>query len=183
MVVGGTKIDGNLAHWHVNHAQTQQEHDHLVVGDEGNPYWITSRLRLPENFQLTMTCKIEFVNARKKIYGGADSARVLCLRFSTADTTAKIAQLSGYHIRLSADSVVLSKEGQFLHGVKEGNTGLPCQITVTKHARQITIALNDKILLEHRDDQPLAGGFPLSVGGFFSRLYLKEILVMDLDDD
>ncbi len=180
LVVDTPTIPAKLTHWQADHAQVEQGFDHLVVGNDGDPYWITTQQNLPEDFRLTIWCQIEYVKGKYTIYGGADSARVMWVRFATAHTDTKIADGAGYHFRFSADSVVLSKEKAFIKGQRKGNTGGDCILTLTKKGGQITFAVNDEILLEHHDDQPLPGRHPLSLGGFLSRLYLRGVSVVDL---
>ena len=183
LVVTKPMITPKATNWQIEQAQVRQEFGHLVVGNDGDPYWITTRQDLPENFQLTVRCQIEYVKGKYAVYGGADSARVLWVRFGTAVTAAPIADAVGYHIRFSADSVVLSKNEKFIKGVRQGNTNGPLILTVTKRGGDITFAINDKILLEYHDDDPLTGRFPLTLGGFLSRLELGRVTVVDLDGD
>ena len=74
-ITAGNKIAANTANWQVGQAQVTQDHDHLLVENDGNLYWITSREPLPENFQLTIDCHIEFTRGQHERYSGADSLR------------------------------------------------------------------------------------------------------------
>lgn len=182
LVFPGTGIPLQLDHWRVGHGQAKEEYDHLEIENDGGQYWITTKRDLPEDFQLTVVCELQYLKGRHSVYGGVDSARVMCIRFATAKTGTKIAKPVGYHLRFSADSVVLSKEGTFVKGVRRGNAEGINHLTITKRGGDITFALGDEILLEHHDEKPLQGRFPVSVGGFLSRLNLHAVTVQDWID-
>lgn len=174
------EIPPSLDHWHINQTQTSQKHDSLVLHQDGGPYWITSQSSLPENFQLSVRCQLEFLKGEQPLYG-TNSMRIICVRFGTGDTDQKILKTNGYHVQFSVESVILSKQGKFVKGVRKGNPDQAFILTITRQDDLITCALNDQIILTHQDENPLPGRHPFSLGGYLSRLHLGRVSVMDLD--
>lgn len=180
VAVGPPKIPAVPANWHPHHGQLDEEQGLLVMHNEGAQYWVTSLGELPQNFQLTVSCRVEFLQGRQRLYGGADTVRIVCIAFGTPDTHQRILKSKGYLLQFSAGSVVLSKDGKLLKGVRKGNTEGPCVLTLTKQGGHITFALNDEILLEHLDAKPMTGRDRFRIGGYLSRLHLGDVSVLDL---
>ncbi len=181
-VFGGVKIAPKIAHWQIAHARARRGHGRLVLDHDGAQYWATCKSVLPENFQMTVRCQLEFFKGRQAIYGGPDTMRVVCIRFCTQETDTKILKPIGYHLQFSAESVILSKQRQIAKRVPEGNADGAYDLTVTKQGGQITFAAGDKILLEYTDPEPIAGRYRFSIGGYLSRLHLGDVSVLDLSE-
>jgi len=180
LVLGPPRITAKTSNWLVDHSQFHQEQNQLVLHNDGDQYWVTSKSPLPKNFQLTVRYQLEYLKGRQKIFG-PNAMRMVCIRFGSADIDQKILKSKGYLVQFSAASIALIKKGEIVQAAREGNTDRLCMLIITKQDGEITCALNDKILLTYKDADPLTGQHPFSIGGYVSRMRLGGVTVVDLD--
>ena len=68
-----------------------------------------------------------------------------------------------------------------MKGIAEGNIeGKPIVLSITRHGREIEVAIDGKVQFSYQDDDPLSVRYPFSIGGYFSRLHLGDTTVIDL---
>jgi hypothetical protein len=175
-------IAPKAGHWVVNQGQVKEGLNGLTIDDNGGHYWLTSKEPLPDNFQLVIRGQVEFLQGKQQIYLSQKSfLRMVCVRFHTPATKDDIMERRGYLVQVSHDRTHLWREGSHQKTEVKGNTGKPFALVITKVGGDITVGLDDEVLLKAHDPNSLPGGQPFSVGGFLSRLHLAEVTVLKLD--
>jgi hypothetical protein len=170
--------------WQVVRGHTRQENGQLCVDNDGGTFWIASKDDLPDDFQLVMTCAVEFLQGRQQIYRSQESIfRTLYIRFGVADAGPDSTDRRGVLIQLSQEALYVWKDRRLLCASARGSPEGTFVLTITKAGGDLTVALDGTMLFCQRDDRPLAGGLSrLSIGGCLSRLLLREIAVLNLGD-
>lgn len=178
-----TTISPRIASWDLGKGKPQEAKGELVLDDHGGPYWVTSRQPLPGNFQLVVSCALEYLQGSQKIdVDHHASLRNLYIRFDSKALDAPIWERKGYLVQFGHKTLALFKDDKLLKSVPQGNVqGKPFRLSITKQRGQIQIAVDGKTLLEYRDPQPLAGNERFSLGGYLSRLHLGEVTAIQLD--
>ncbi|HXT58091.1 MAG TPA: serine protease [Pirellulales bacterium] len=178
-----TTIHPRTANWEINEGRPREEKGELVLDDHGGPYWVSSRQPLPDDFQLVISCALEYLQGSQKIEPGKrTSLRNLYVRFDAPSTKSPIWEPTGYLVRFGHQSLALFKNEKLVKSVPEGNPqGKPFRLSITKQGADIEIAVDGKALLEYHDPRPLGGGARFSIGGYLSRLHLGEVAAIQLD--
>jgi hypothetical protein len=179
-----TTIHPRAADWEINEGRPREEKGELVLDDHGGPYWVSSRQALSNDFQLVISCALEYLQGSQKIDPSKPtSLRNLYVRFDAPSTKAPIWEPKGYLVRFGHQSLALFKNDKLVKSVPEGNPqGRPFRLSITKQGEKIEVAVDGKALLEYRDSQPLRGGARFSIGGYLSRLHLGEVAAIQLGE-
>jgi V8-like Glu-specific endopeptidase len=172
------------SNWDAIAGDLREEKDGLTIDDNGAPYWVASKERLPQNFQLVLQCRIEFLKGGQRLQVSQRSIlRTLAVRFDTPDTKTMILERKGTLVQFSHEMLLLYKEGgnDAVEVARTGNTEEPFVLVITRQGADYTIAVDGKVLLKYRDAKPLKGGERFCVGGYLSRLTIGEVSVINLD--
>lgn len=170
--------------WEVIQGETREIRGALIVEDNGAPYWLASKEKLPEDFQLVIRCQVTFLKGGQVLQQSQRSIlRTVCIRFATDDTKTSILSPVGNHIKFSHEFLLFSKEKEVVKSAAKGNTDEPCTIVVTKKGGDYSFALDGETLLKWHDDKPLKAGTKFCIGGYLSRMALGEVSVIDLADE
>jgi serine protease Do len=174
-------FSAKMGSWGIGRGTLREEKGALVAENNGGIYWITSKQDLPDHFQITFKCFVDFLKGNQVIQATQKSIlRTLCIRFGTREVQRDIMDRSGNLIQFSHELLHLWKNGQMLRSERKGNPDEPFIITVTRQSGEITISVNGKIEVRHTDPNPLPGRSRLSLGGYLSRLYLGDVEVTPL---
>jgi serine protease Do len=172
--------------WQVVRGEAREDKGLLSVHNDGAPYWLASKEDLPDNFQLVMTCQVEFLRGRQLIYPAHQSIfRTLCVRIG-GDAAQDITERGGLRVQLTQDALHLWKDNTLVLSRSRGSPDDLFVLTVTKQGGRITVALDGDVVLTHQQEKaapPLAGGSKLCIGGCLSRLHLGDVSILALDDD
>jgi S1-C subfamily serine protease len=172
------------AGWNVIQGTLVEKKGHCVIDNNGGQYWVASRGDLPEHFQLTMMCDVEFLKGKQVIQPSQRSIlRCLCIRFGTGDLKRNILERDGYLVQLTHEMMHVWKNGQSL---QNKNSGMPDDVfilVVTRQGGLITVSIGGDIVLRCQDDSPIPGKFKVSIGGYLSKLYMGEVAITPLPGD
>ena len=70
--------------WDATGGELRENKGTLVLENNGGAYWVTSKTPLPQNFQLVVQCRIEFLKGNQQLQPSQRSMlRTLCVRFDT----------------------------------------------------------------------------------------------------
>jgi hypothetical protein len=176
-------IKPKSANWVVSQGEVTEGKGILTVDNNGGMYWLTSKEALPENFQLVIECRVEFLKGKQRIFESQRNIlRMLCVRFNTDDSDKDIMERVGNLIQFSHAQITLWKDGEILKTERKGNSDDPFVLTITKQNGTITVAVDGEMVLEYRDEKPLKGSHKFSIGGYLSRMQLGEVYVINLDE-
>jgi V8-like Glu-specific endopeptidase len=176
-------ISPKAGSWDVIQGETKEGKELLTIDHEGGPYWLTSKDALPQDFQLVVRCQIEFLKGRQVIrVSQKNILRQLAVRFNTDDTDKDINERLGNLMQFTHVHMLLWKEGEAVKVVQKGNPEEPFTLSITKLGKDITICVDDEMLLTYQDDKMIKGSHKFSIGGYLSRLHLGEVSVWDLSD-
>jgi len=174
-------IRPSLESWQITDAKIEQAGEIISLHNKGDQYWITSKESLPENFQLTLHCGVEFMRTNQMVNPGyLGNMRDFCLRLCTDRTDEKILLEHGLHLRMCNTGIILSKNKKRLQVAERGTPAEWFFLTVTRYKGYITIAVNSNIRLEYQEQEPITGKYHFSIGGYTSRLMLSSIAVTEL---
>ncbi|MBC7817971.1 MAG: trypsin-like peptidase domain-containing protein, partial [Planctomycetaceae bacterium] len=164
-------------------AEVKELKNAMTVDGNGGHYWITSKAALPENFQLTIRGAVEFLKGKQVIYTTQKSIlRSLVVRFSCDDTNIDILEHKGTRVHWTVEHMLVYKDKDVVENKQVGNTEEAFSMTILKQGKVMTVAVNGEVLVRLLDEQPLKGGQKFSIGGYLSRLYLRDVSVVSLDD-
>ena len=173
------------ANWDAGDGEVREEKGSLVLDKNGGSYWVVSKSTLPQNFQLTIPCRIEFLKGNQQIQPSQRSMlRTLCVRFDTEDTDSMILEHRGTLVQYSHERLLLYKQGEpdAAKSVLKGNPEEPFLLVITHLNGAYTVAVDGEILLKYREDLQYKGGKKFCIGGYLSRLHLGEVSIIKLDD-
>lgn len=157
----------------------------MGIHNQGGTYWVVSRQKLPEDFQITIPCLVDFMQGRQFIQPSQRMIlRSVYFRFGTAGTGEITDTSGGYMVHFSAGGIWLYKEqtGKCLAREFIGNPEEPMVMTVSKKRGLMTVSVNGRKLLSYEDINPIKGSYVFSIGGYLSRLALGEVSITDLGD-
>lgn len=175
-------IAPKAASWNVNQGEVKEGREVLSIDNNGGKYWLTSKEPLPVNFQLVIRCQVEFLQGKQKLQvSQRNFLRMVSVRFNTPDTGKDINERNGNLVQFTHSLIHLWKDGEEQKTERKGNPETPFTLTITRLDGDITISMDDEVLLKHHDPKPLKGGEKFSIGGFLSRLHLAEVSVMKLE--
>ena len=175
-------IEPLAKNWEAARGKPVERDDTLVLDNQGGEYWVTSKEPLPENFQLVVHGRIEFLKGRQTIwYSQRTILRTLCVRFGTKDTKSSIMERVGYLIQHNHTRMLFWRDGKVAKMKLEGNTDRPFALSITKQKGDITIAVDGNVVVKYTDEKPLSCRQKFCIGGYLSRLYLGPVTVMDMD--
>jgi S1-C subfamily serine protease len=165
------------ANWDASIGRPREEGGQLVHDHHGGQFWLTSHVPLPDDFQLVVTCAVEYLLGNQKVdVGQRPSQRNVYVRFGQGK-----AKSPGYQVQFGHTALALSKDGKVVDKVGQGNTpNKTFRLGVTKHGGRIEVAVDGKTLLEYDDPQSAAVAGKFAIGGYLSRLYLGDVTVIDL---
>jgi len=170
--------------WEVVKGTVKEEKDCLVLDGNGGTYWLASKEKLPENFQIVIPYQIEFMKGNQVVYESQLSIlRMLCVRFATSDTTTDIIEHKGNLFQHARSVTLLYKNGDVVQNPNKGNDDDAHVLVITRQGGTITIAQDGEVLLTHKDDKPLAANEKFCIGGYLSRLHLGEVSILKLDEE
>lgn len=173
-------IGPRAANWDAGAGRPRDEARRIVIDNHGGTYWLTSRVRLPDDFQLVVPCAVEYLQGSAPVGAEPRNLRNIYVRFA-ADPQAPVPQGGGYLVRFSHAALTLYRDGKPVKSVAQGNTQQkPLTLSITKQLGDFEIAVDGRVLLRWHDPRPLPVGRPFSVGGYLSRLSLGEVAVIDL---
>jgi len=178
-----TTIAPRIAAWEIGKGRPHEGKGELVLDDHGGPFWVISRQTLPSDFQLVISCGLEYLQGSQKIDAeDRASLRNLYVRFDSPAADSPISERKGYLLQFGHKTLGLFKNDKLVKSVPQGNVqAKPFRLSITKQRGQIAIAVDGKTLLEYRDPQPLAGNQRFSIGGYLSRLHLGDVTAIQLD--
>ncbi len=175
-------IPADKVNWRINEAAVEDNGEWLSIHNRGDQYWLTSKMNLPEQFQLTLYCGVEFLRTNQMVNPGyLGNMRDLCIRWNTNATDEKILLEHGLHLRLCNTGLILSKNKNRLAVSERGTPPSWFFLTITRSHGRITVAVNDTIRIVCDEPEPAAGEYPFSIGGYTSRLMLGAAAVTPLD--
>ena len=167
--------------WTVGAGTVKEVKGVLVAENNGGSYWLVSKEPLPDDFQMTIRCGVEFFKGQQALQPSQKNVlRMLCVRFATDDTKSDILERKGNLLQFSHSQMLLWKEGTPVKVEPTGNPDEPFTLTITKSGGDYAVAVDGKVVLKHTDDKPLKGGQKVCIGGFTSRLFLGEVTVTPL---
>jgi hypothetical protein len=180
-----TAIAPVAGNWDASPSRPHEDEQKLVHDNRGGPFWLTSHVPLPDDFQLVVSCAVEYLLGNQKL--NADqrpSQRNVYVRFGGprpkpgGDGRSKSA---GYEVQYGHAALALSKDAKVVKKVAQGNTpDKTFRLSITKQARRIEVAVDGQTLLEYEDPEPLPVAGKFSIGGYLSRLHLGEVTIIDL---
>lgn len=175
-------IAPHAANWQVAAGRTREEGKLLAIDNLGAPYWLNSREPLPEDFQLVISCAVEYLQGAQKISPETrKQLRRFYVRFGASSPDVSIDQGGGYLFLSSHAATTLYRGAQRVKGVSEGNPRAKLfKLSITRQRGVIEVAVDGKLLFSYQDDRPIPVGRPFSIGGYLSRLHLGEVTVIDL---
>ena len=181
-------IKPTAENWDVGGGKLAAGKGAMVIQNDGGVYWVVSKKELPENFQLDIPCVVGFLQGRQHIQPSQQFIlRAMVIRFGTDDTTTSVLEPKGYKLLFTHAGMWLYKEGlqdaQLPGRVSTGNSDKPMLLTLTCNHGDITIAVDQKKLIEYHDPEPLTGKHKVCIGGYLSELAVGEINILDLDAD
>jgi S1-C subfamily serine protease len=167
--------------WTVNKGKAKEEEGVLAIDNTGMPYWITSKKKLPEDFQLMIPCAIEFLKGNQFLQPSQSSIlRLMCIRFGAKDSDKDILESpDGMFVWFSHALLQFQKNGKAVKIVQQGNSDLML-LSITKKGGDYTIAVNREVLVRYSDPSPITGSSTVSIGGYLSRIYLGPVTIIDL---
>jgi uncharacterized protein (TIGR03067 family)/predicted Zn finger-like uncharacterized protein len=176
-------IAPTAAGWNVTQGKIVEKKNHLIIDNDGGAFWLTSKEDLPEHFQLSFMCGVEFFKGKQNIQPSQKSLlRTLAIRFGTDEVERNILDRNnGYLVQLTHFMELLWKNGDNLHST---NGSLPddvCYVSVARQGGLITVAVDGEILIRASDPAPLPGKSKLSIGGYLARLYLGKVEIITLE--
>jgi S1-C subfamily serine protease len=166
--------------WEVTRGKVREDPRYLCLDSDGDSYWLTSKAALPENFQILLHCLVEPLPARQPA-AEKEQTRLLCLRFDTKETGKGILEQTGHTLQFSNSLLRLWRDGTLLRSEQVGSPAQPFFLSLARQDGDITVAVNGKVLLRYKDETPLTGSHKLSIGGFMSRLYVGDAVVLKLE--
>lgn len=154
----------------------------LGIHDQGMAYWMTSERTLPEDFSLTILCRVGFLPPGGRIYDfDVPNMRLLCVRFATDETTGKnIIYGDGNMVWFTHEHMRFYRNRKVVKSTRQGNDNAPMLLTITKKGGQYTVSVNEKKVLEYTDTAPITGRHRFSIGGKSSYLLVAGYTVKDL---
>jgi serine protease Do len=174
-------IPPKAAAWEVVEGTLKERKGLLTIDNNGGKYWMATREELPEDFQLTAKCAVEFLRGRQVIYATQRQLlRMLCIRFGAADIKGDILDRKGNLIQYTHAILHLWKDGKLVKAESHGNPEEPFVLTITRRGADLTVAVDGEVLLRYQDPAPVRGRSRLSIGGYLSRLYLGEVQITPL---
>lgn len=170
--------------WAIGAGTAKEVKGMLVVENNGGTYWLVSKDVLPDDFQMSIRCGVEFLQGRQVLQPSQKNVlRMLCVRFATDDVKTDIMERKGNLLQFSHSQMLLWKNGDALKVERTGNPEEPFTLTITKKGGEYTVAVDGKVILTHTDEKPLKGGQKVCIGGYTSRLYLGEVTVTPLGEN
>jgi S1-C subfamily serine protease len=174
-------IPPKAAAWDIAQGKARERKGVLTLDNDGGKYWMTTREDLPEDFQLTARCAVEFLQGRMTIWASQRSMlRILCIRFGCPDPAEDILGDRGTLLQFTHAHVMLRQDGKVVHREPRGNPGEPFLLTLARRGGEITLAVDGVVVLRHADPDPGRARSRLSIGGYLSRLYLGEVHITAL---
>lgn len=178
-----TRILPTVQNWTINQGNFAEGPGKFRLDLTGGEYWVTSKQTLPENFQLVIPFRIEFMKPSRPLFETQRPLmRSLFVRWASSDPANSIAAGGGYSLSFSHSMMTLTK-GEYtnrLAVVERGNVEQPSSLVITKRGGLITVAYLDEVYLSYVDPQPLKGQAIFSIGGFLSMLAVAEVKVTDM---
>jgi hypothetical protein len=177
-------IQPKKENWTVVEGNVKESRGELVLDNNGGKYWLASKEKLPENYQIVIVCAVEFLQGRQRIQASQRSIlRMLCVRLNTDETDKDIMERNGNLLQFSHELMHLWKDGKDLKTIQTGNPEDPFVLTITRQAGLITVAVDGEVVLEHKDSSPLQGSHRFCIGGYLSRLHLGEVSIIKLEQE
>jgi hypothetical protein len=168
------------ANWDVK-GNVREDRGALLLDNNGGQYSVISKKPLPRNFKLVIKCQVEFLKGGQFIRPSQNGIwQLLCVRFATKDATVDILERRGYLLQFSDTQMLLWRNAAVMKNEGRGNSALPMVLTITKQRSNYTVAVNDDVWLQYHDDQPLNPEERFAIGGYLSRMRLREVTVIDL---
>jgi V8-like Glu-specific endopeptidase len=175
-------IPPKKAAWDIVHGNARVQGGVLNIDNNGGPYWIATKDDLPENFQMVLTCKVEFLQGRQQVRPSHDDIRrSLFIRFGAEDIDKNIMDSVGTRLQFRDHDAMFWQENRLL---KDGPQGSPDDFFVLTISRQrgfVTVAVDDDVVFSSATSTELKTPTKLSIGGILSRLQLGEVSIIALE--
>ena len=178
-------IGPKKANWVVEEGEITEGKTTMAIDNNGAPYWLTSKETLPQNFQMVIICRVEFLQGKQRLQISQKSMlRTLCVRFDTDETKTMILERKGTLVQFNHERILLYKEGgkDAAKVEQKGNTDDPMMLVITRQGGDTTVAVDGEIYLKHHDDKPSKGGQKFSIGGYLSRLQIADVSIINLEE-
>jgi uncharacterized protein (TIGR03067 family) len=170
--------------WEVVQGNIKEEKESLVLDGNGGQYWVASKEKLPENFQIVIPYQVEFMQGNQNIQSSQLTIlRCLCIRFGTSDLKTDILEHKGYMFQYARGFTILWKNDDAVQNPQKKNDEDSHVLVITRQGGTITIAQDGDVILKHEDSKPLATNEKFCIGGYLSRLHLGEVSVLKLDEE
>lgn len=174
--------------WNVVQGRIRDEKEGLVIDNGGGQYWLASQESLPRDYQIIFRFALEFLHGGERIPKGRNSdLRILAVRMDTADVESPVLSRQGLVVRYSHQALSVWQGEKLLQREPKGNSqGKAATIVITRQGDEVSVALDDQQILSTRVPPAEAEGsdtrreFPISIGGYLSRLHLGEVTIVDL---
>jgi predicted Zn finger-like uncharacterized protein len=179
-----TSIPPEAAGWVVNAGRVKEERGYMTVDNNGGVYWITTREDLPENFQLTAKVAVDFLQGNQRLQvSQRNILRMLLVRFAAPDPTKNILmdKGGGYQLEFTHKFLQISRDDQPVLTEQTGNPDRPFILTIVRRGGEVSMMVDDEVVLRYLDPAPLPGRGKLSIGGYTSQLYLGEVKIVALE--
>ena len=107
----------------------------VIDNNNGGEYWLATKRELPESFQVTIPCMVQFEQGRQHIQPSQRSIlRCLAVRFGSDDTKTDILEPKGYLIKFTHMKLLLYREGSKSDScvafADVGNSATPMSLTI-----------------------------------------------------
>lgn len=176
------RIAASKKAWDVAHGIATEEKRILSIDNDGGEYSLVSKDPLPENFQLTVRCLVEFQRGRQVLQPSQRSIlRTFGITFGGTNPTKPFLSQDGTAIHWSAEQLLIKRNGEVLISKPVGNSDEPVALTITKQGKLLMVTANGELLVKFLDEN-LKSGEKFSLGGFLSRMYLLDATIVELDE-
>jgi serine protease Do len=177
----GSTASAHKANWQIVQGQVEESKGLMRVDNGGGVFLITSKQRLPENFALTIECKVEALTApNQPAPPQPNRMRSLYVRFG-ADATDEDIRVTkcGATIHLAAGELQFDQAGVGV-GIGKHIPEGPFLLAITRQGNEVLLTVDGQLWMRQILTNPLSGSHKFSIGGEMSRLFLRSVTVAAL---
>ena len=176
----GSSAPIRKANWQIVQGKAEEAKGLLTVDNGGGAFLITSKQLLPENFALTLECKVEALATPNQPAAPPNRMRSLYVRFGTDATNEDIrVTKSGATFHLATGRLQFEQAGVGMSIDKRIPEG-PFLLAITRHGNEVLLTVDGQVWMRQLLEGPLSGSHKFSIGGELSRLFLRSVTVTAL---
>jgi S1-C subfamily serine protease len=177
------RIGAEKKAWDVVQGSAKEEKGVLVLDNNGAPYSVQSTDDLPDNFQLSITCLVEFLQGSQRLQPSQRNIlRTFGVGFGADDPSKGFLSQNGTRVQWSAVQMLIKRDQETVENKRVGNDEIPLMITVTKFDKFLSVSVNGEMLVRLKDESLPKKNGKFYVGGYLSRMYLAEATVVELTE-